>query len=162
MISPERKQFIENTTQQLLDKTGQLDVFPVSLTKIINDMGFVVKRFDPQVNAGFENISGMIDKEKKVIYINDADPSYRKRFTLAHEVGHFVLKHKAVKDYGTSNFSNNSEEIEADLFAANLLMPHKEFLKVYSYLNTSEIAAYFGVSRAAIGIRADQLFDNYV
>ncbi|MBZ5577956.1 MAG: ImmA/IrrE family metallo-endopeptidase [Acidobacteriia bacterium] len=53
----------------------------------------------------------------------------RKRFTIAHEIGHFIL-HKGMSLHVDQDFrinlrdgSTNDEEIDANAFAAELLMP---------------------------------------
>jgi Zn-dependent peptidase ImmA (M78 family) len=61
----------------------------------------------------------------RVIIVNQYDPPLRRRFTIAHELGHFFL-HKsreaplyAHRDEG----SRSREEEEADRFALYLLVP---------------------------------------
>lgn len=49
------------------------------------------------------------------VFFNDRGNYNRRRFTLAHELGHIVLKHTQQADY---------EEREADYYAAQLLAPH--------------------------------------
>jgi Zn-dependent peptidase ImmA (M78 family) len=71
-----------------------------------------------------------------VIGVNSHHPKTRQRFTIAHEVGHFCLHgHEELRvDKGlfvirnrdaTSSTGTDIEEIEANLFAAELLMPAK-------------------------------------
>lgn len=76
------------------------------------------------------------DKDK-VVYIglNQKDSLVRQRFTLAHELGHYVLH----MDYGKNSYqeiytrSNESstQEVEANYFAAELLMPKDRFIKYH-------------------------------
>ncbi len=85
-------------------------------------------------------ISGLIFREgsQAIIGVNSNHPNTRKRFTIAHELGHFFLHTEnplfvdrvfAVKlrDHVSSE-AINQDEIEANAFAAELLMPSK-FLK---------------------------------
>jgi hypothetical protein len=59
--------------------------------------------------------------EYLIIYNSSPDiPKTRQRFTIAHELGHYVLKHHAQTD---------TEEREADCFARNLLAPRRLALK---------------------------------
>lgn len=63
--------------------------------------------------------------------INSNDPPARRRFTIAHELGHYLLEKKTVSiDYRDINHNPNKSETEVkiDEFAANLLMPF-EFIK---------------------------------
>ena len=60
--------------------------------------------------------------DSATIGYNQAQHRHRQRFTVAHEIGHFMLGHTN----GNSIFDLNSkkpEEIEANQFAAELLMP---------------------------------------
>ena len=86
-----------------------------------------------------EPLSGMDgcivrEGDRAVITIKDSVPYYpQKRFILAHELGHFFLHPSArqiVTDTHTqmSNWSEKyTQEYEANLFAADLLMPPKLF-----------------------------------
>jgi len=68
------------------------DQVPVPIIKIATDeLGLKVYG----VNNLSDEQSGVIKKEKGnfVIYVNDSHSPERKRFTIAHEVAHF-LKHK--------------------------------------------------------------------
>jgi len=67
------------------------------------------------------------------IRVRDSGSHGRQRFTIAHEIGHFVLhpSPQIDKDDGPSEFTmwhNEGEEAEANSFAAELLMP--EFLVI--------------------------------
>ena len=67
----------------------------------------------------------------------------RLRFTLAHELGHIILKHSMEQD---------AEEKEADYFASQLLMPHPiiDFCrKSGAQLDRGALAGLFVVSDAA-------------
>jgi Zn-dependent peptidase ImmA (M78 family) len=50
-----------------------------------------------------------------IFYNDDIESKERKRFTIAHEIAHIVLKHQ---DH------NEQNEQEADTFASQLLLPH--------------------------------------
>jgi Zn-dependent peptidase ImmA (M78 family) len=73
------------------------------------------------------------------IAVNSAQHLHRKRFTIAHELAHYLLGHqKDGEDHidwkfsilrrdGKSSEGSDLKEIEANIFAANLLMP-RQFL----------------------------------
>lgn len=67
----------------------------------------------------------------------------RFRFTLAHELGHIVLKHRE---------SSYVEEAEADAFAQHLLCPQPLLAALDGTINDWMLAASFGVSLAAAHI----------
>lgn len=69
--------------------------------------------------------------DKAVIRINhkETDPN-RKRFSIAHELGHFVLRHghklhKVCSAHDLNTWYGGSEEMQANTFAAELLLPTK-------------------------------------
>lgn len=80
----------------------------------------------------------------------------RKRFTIAHELGHLFLHQKFEEGiFKDSVFYRNlkftTEELEANEFAANLLMPKVHFIEVLESGKTiEEIADIFNVSLQAV------------
>lgn len=103
--------------------------------------------------------------EDPTIMINDSDVENRKRFTCAHELGHFVRRSEEADEYATvdlrsglSAAGSDPEEIYANEFAACLLMPD-EVVRSYraTGLNDLEMAIRFKVSRAAMQHRLKNL-----
>lgn len=97
------------------------------------------------------------------IYVQDFVSSARKRFTIAHELGHYFLHYQVVlKGEGQFRASRYTDgetdraEWEANWFAAGFLMPRPEFLAAQSELNQSltRVAERFGVSLAAARFHA--------
>lgn len=68
-----------------------------------------------------------LDGDQPVIRVNANQHSNRQRFTLAHELGHHVLLHGEREDSPVTLFrqegTTSNLEIEANAFAAELLMP---------------------------------------
>lgn len=101
------------------------------------------------------------------ILINSDKPRVRRRFTIAHELGHLALGHlqqgEMVLDETTN--STQPEETEANAFAAELLMPAegiRNFLDRFSRRLDDQgfslhlavrLAASFGVSEEAVYYR---------
>ena len=135
-----------------------------------------------------DNISGLIykDNTKYCILVNGNQSAGRKSFTIAHELGHYLLhKSKLERDSEIISSSKGIDmtspayiarqdidasspkeyralETEANKFAAELLMPEKEFLKqCICKASIDDIACYFGVSISAATIRADRLGGLY-
>jgi Zn-dependent peptidase ImmA (M78 family) len=122
---------------------GQL-LTDFSVSQLPVDVHSIVRRMDIQLmeyNLG-EDTSGVlvIQKGKGTIGYNPKDPQVRRRFTVAHELGHYVL-HRDSNDLFVDNFflmkfrGNNAytdrdfqQEQEANAFAAALLMP-KDFIE---------------------------------
>lgn len=101
---------------------------------------------------------------KKQIFINDnIHTRPRRRFTLAHELGHAILDH----DLGYIHFRNsetdsstNPQELEANVFARNVLMP-AAVLAALDIHTPKEIVTLCHVSIQSAEIRAARLEKLY-
>lgn len=136
---------------------------PVSPKRIAESMGMVVLP-DPLMDE-----SGRIEIVNGVptIYYSPTDATVRKRFTIAHEIGHYAKGHLAAgvtmfRDPPTnfSSVAGSPKEREANTFAANLLMPSKlvKFAIEHRGMRTVEkLAALFGVSQVAMKYRLQNL-----
>lgn len=121
-----------------------------------------------------DDVSGILVRkgngENAMIAVNAAHGLLRRRFTIAHELGHLVLSHKGevfvdkaiVNKRATSGQFVDPQEIEANQFAASLLMPRDALVEHFAELVerhrdpaiiTELLASTFRVSRAAMGIR---------
>ena len=93
-----------------------------------------------------------------VILLNEGDSDNRKRFTCAHELGHFVRRSAEEEEYATVDLRNSHsstgldpEEIYANEFAASLLMPENVVRGfVEAGMSDLEMAIRFRVSREAM------------
>ena len=77
-------------------------------------------------------------------------PARRINFTLAHELGHIFLGHLAVPDILKSAATMALEDMEADAFAARLLMPEEVF---GLFCSVKEAADALWVSESAVRVR---------
>ena len=108
------------------------------------------------------NVSGQIFYQERKIFIEATDYITRQAFSIAHEIGHFILhndgtSHTSQRDTGSS-LGIDEKEMEANLFAANLLMPQNEVLRLVGYNYTLDsMASYFGVSSLAMQYRLNNL-----
>jgi Zn-dependent peptidase ImmA (M78 family) len=96
----------------------------------------------------------------------------RKRFAVAHELGHWLI-HKertqinACTDQDmVAKYKASATEIEANYFAAELLMPEKFFAPRLrkarpSFALMKELAGEFGTSLTATAIRCAEVTDDY-
>lgn len=104
------------------------------------------------------------DKEWGIFY-NASAGRERQRFTIAHELGHFILHRKSQPAFNCSKESIHTGieglkeiEREADDFASNLLMPGEQFRdrihgKRIDFRLMSDIAKEFDVSLESLCIR---------
>lgn len=125
-------------------------------------------------------ISGLITRKKKkvTIWVNPYDPEVRRRFTLAHELGHYVNDilvdgENEVSDTPETLYRNGSDdpkEVRANNFAAELLMPTVIVLeKAFELIKqapsetmfaadlVAKLAVIFKVSKPAMTIRLKRL-----
>lgn len=170
MLAPNRVNEIRKMAEKLHHK---------SLAEIARDEDIFFVESDLSTISGW--ISGLImyrnDKKEFWIFIEEKEHPNRKRFTFAHELGHYFLhKDELQKNDGyfidtDSTFSlfrsYASEQIEkvdikkkimeaeANCFAAELLMPKELVEKAYPELNYNikELASFFRVSEQAMTFR---------
>lgn len=104
----------------------------------------------------------------------DISPPGRRRFAIAHELGHLALKHRAgsaaqcsEKDFAAWYQGQKHQEVEANIFAAELLMP-KDLIEAYLTRTTpgiaivEELANTFQTTLTASAIRYVELCDEPV
>jgi Zn-dependent peptidase ImmA (M78 family) len=168
---------INKCAEDILCQTGMLRV-PV-------DVELVAHRLKLRTEAASlgENVSGLLVVEKGhgVIGYNTTQALVRQRFTIAHEIGHFVLHrhddpsalfidtHYIVyRRDAQSSTGEDRREIEANRFAAALLMPatllqteiQKKPLDFGDEEMLTDLASKFQVSTQAMSIRLSNLGFN--
>jgi Zn-dependent peptidase ImmA (M78 family) len=93
------------------------------------------------------------DKSRGTILVNEKSPRQRQRFTVGHELGHFLIPTHKPKDEGGFRCSSKDMrqntfkpadravqmEVEANRFAAGLLMPPEFFRKDLARLRGADI-----------------------
>ena len=157
-----------DAARQLLQNywDGSIPVNPIA---IAGRMGVYV--YPLAANDGH---SGLYKVEAGVprLFVNQCENAMRRRFTVAHELGHHVLGplRKALDERGngelprdsntTYSFANSvPEEVAANKFAAELLMPASSvaYYVDATSLNLRELARAFNVSEAAMSNRLKNL-----
>jgi Zn-dependent peptidase ImmA (M78 family) len=99
------------------------------------------------------------------IMINESDSTNRRRFTCAHELGHYVRRSDDAEEYATVDLRSglsavgvDEDEIYANEFAASLLMPRREVKRLITEgFADWEMAIRFKVSREAMQFRLKNL-----
>lgn len=91
------------------------------------------------------------------IVVRDTEPAQRLRFTIAHELAHYLLGHLGddISSLSRSNVRYPQEQ-EADMFAARLLMPAC-VLWALDLHRPEEIAVNCNVSLSAATARAQRM-----
>lgn len=159
---------IEKKALDLLDRYQIYDA-PVKVSLLAGEMGVDITYQDLD-----NHVSGVLvitDDNRAGIALNEFHHTNRQRFTIAHELGHYVL-HKSDRhlfiDARPTYFRDNkasegtdSLEIQANAFAAALLMPERIVLKlikdnkfdIFDEYDVSNLASLLEVSEQALTIR---------
>lgn len=158
-IQAEAKKLANDT----LSSSWTIGEFPVDPIAIAYDLG--VRVFSANIGS---DVSGMLRKEPyqaPEIYLDVNDPPVRRRFSCAHELGHYV-RHAdegdelAFVDYRDARSRNgvDLEERFANAFAANLLMPEDDVRTQFERGHTAlDLADRYDVSLDAITYRLKNL-----
>lgn len=140
---------------------------PVPIEEVATRLQLKISR------APSKDFSGLLIRKDghALIGVNNDEAPVRQRFTIAHEIGHFLLhptkdtfvdyRHDPEKNKG----SKPIKETEADMFAAALLMPRKnvtkDFLSLSKGLSDDEVrsilARRYEVSEDAMRYRLKNL-----
>lgn len=134
--------------RRLLREHGIGDSPPINVHRIAKNLGIeVVER--PALVVQGKKASGLLlrTRGRTICVLNADDHPNRKRFTVAHEIGHYLL-HPFRETYidwtfyprnDKSSEGTDRQEIEANGFAAELLMPEELIrVEVPSPLNVIE------------------------
>lgn len=178
-----RKKQIRQIVEELHDRLKQAGDFqtPIPVEKLARNLNVQIT----YVETDDDDLSGFFYRDpltgKSVIGVNDDHHKTRQRFTIAHEIGHLMLHsfedlHYDRKGSGgifrrsaESATGENRDEIEANYFAAELLMPESLIYDKLEDSGMSDIfernvdvairamAKEFNVSPHALTIRMTQL-----
>lgn len=140
---------------------------PIQTAPLAKEMGIRV------FNAAWpDDISGKIQKDEKLggssgfaIFVNKDHHANRRRFTIAHEIAHYVLHEEQIGDgiFDDALYRSglsNSIEAQANSLAADILMPWRILNRYISSNinddgepNIEELARIFQVSQQSMGFR---------
>jgi len=171
-----RRKRIQQLVDDLLIRTKETNP-PINVEAIIKELGIQVVR---QKYPKDSDISGFVVRRDHVtaIGINSNHSPVRQRFTLAHELGHVLLHPPTTQELHIdrqfsvkfrdekSSQGLDLEEREANLFAAELLMPRRCLLPELSQNDGIDLegntaidamAKRYDVSSQAFAIRLSTL-----
>jgi Zn-dependent peptidase ImmA (M78 family) len=168
-----RRSELETSARDLLRRTASYRI-PVPIHEVADGLGLQVEA------ASLGNgVSGVlvVENGRGTIGYNSDDPLVRQRFTVAHEIAHFVLhqteaqlfidRHfRAVyrRDLGSTS-GEDPREVQANRFAAALLMPEELVLAEVNGVDfdlgdeqaLKTLAESFQVSAQAMSLRLANL-----
>lgn len=166
------REFRKITPAQRAIVEQYLREYPVRLGSLARALDVDIK-----VSSMPTGISGQIAREgnRYVIRVNRNEARERQRFTIGHELSHFLL-HKDVVDASPRGITDNvlyrsgapeRIEYEANRLAADLVMPmalveqklRDEFNGIVTEATIESLADSFEVSKAAMEIRLSTLVE---
>lgn len=170
-----RRKQVRAAAEKLLERVG-CETAPVPVVQIARLLGVAVQHSP----VDDDDLSGFLYHNRKnstfMIGVNDSHHPNRQRFTIAHELGHLVLHDMddihvdrgfSVRlRSGASGEGRNIEEKEANLFAAELLMPRRFLEEDIAAIDAvdlveedviAKLARRYGVSTQAMTFRLGYL-----
>ena len=160
--------------KDILKEVGDISI-PIDLDLILDKLGVI------KIPSSFEDLEKNIDKKPGSIYglviYNEVDVGIyykkddtlvQKRFTIAHELGHCCLHGKVLENNHIEMLCEesviNKEEMEADSFARELLIPEVQLKDIHSklfYPSLEKLSEIFEVPRKLMVQRLTELKMTY-
>ena len=155
---------------------------PINLNGILNHYDISVFPSDFEAMSQFENIreevstkgeilgAVTVDEDDVKIFYRKDDNKHRQKFTIAHELAHCCLNASELTEKGHIEFrtdiesSSDEKEMQANIFAGELLIPKKLIDLIYDKVETVDlkyISEIFDVSQNVMRARLDYLKRPY-
>lgn len=151
---------VDNSPQEIAYKIRNYLGVPAgpidNIVSLLEKNGVIVMFLDVDDMDKFDGLTMFTTNQAPVIWINRNIPNDRKRFSLAHELGHLVMHLRSEN----LEKPEDQKEIEANEFAGEFLMPEsqcREDLHNLKYKDLGMKKYYWKVSKAAIIYRAKEL-----
>jgi Zn-dependent peptidase ImmA (M78 family) len=158
-MSQVRNQFVRQMAKKILAESN-VKAPPVDLLQILTAHGIGYE----EVEDFPDTVDALIVEDGSKVYaaVNAKQHLHRRRFSLAHELGHYFMHRQGMpeEDITIDNPPSGDEndtatkspaEIEADLFAGELLVP-LQMLKPYVQKGIPELSRLFLVSEQVVSI----------
>jgi Zn-dependent peptidase ImmA (M78 family) len=166
-----RYSLVDKKIKELWELFPKLVKPPVNLKNLMSalDIKFEEKDFEGQLSG-----AAIFNGNEMIVTVNSNEPESRKRFTVAHEIGHLLLHADQalnidIKPVNLNRDQNSTtgeswREVEANYFAASLLMPkddvRNQFFKwseLDEDLRLKKLAQRYEVSMQAMSVRLNTL-----
>jgi Zn-dependent peptidase ImmA (M78 family) len=169
-----------NRISKMLNMVLGPERFPVKVDELAQEYSrqcFADSPIDKVQGEDLDGFDGLLKANKSrskwlILYNSAVRSEGRKRFTIAHEFGHYLLhRHQQSEfqcgddDIETGDRNKNNIETDADLFASTLLMPLDDFRKQVDGQSVSfdllgHCADRYGVSLTAAALRWIEIADK--
>jgi Zn-dependent peptidase ImmA (M78 family) len=128
-----------------------IEVPPVDPVKLAREQGLTV--YFARFSGEYVKVSGFYDCEDSAIFVNSDEYPLRQTFTVAHELGHFVMHKEWARSAAYEILMRDSlysgddpHEKEANSFAANLLVPRFMLDQYWKSMPLEQLSQLFAVS----------------
>lgn len=159
-----RKAYV--VANEILLKSQTISVFPFSVTKVIKEISDIqccsferAWKYSVDIEAlGSESAILTEYFGRLIIFYNQLDAEGRIRFSMLHEIGHYFLCHNLNTD---DKALYAKQEIEANFFAAQILMPEQLLLEIQKRgkrINVDFLVTSFNVSKEAANKRIETMY----
>lgn len=143
-------------------KESRVNEAPVPVLEIVQSYGVEVLEADFGADSIMADIAGLLDFERKKIFVPHKDPFNRKSFTIAQLLGHFLLHKEKFADgqFGMVmrrpiGATDDPLGAEANTFAAHLMVPTRLMDKYLKYATIADLAQIFAVPPDVIRFRSE-------
>jgi hypothetical protein len=123
-------------------KLSARELLPIEPRRVLATLGLRLTELEEIGSIGNTEIAGILERTTKSVTIARRFRPEIVRFTLAHEIGHYVLhpdimnlRESPLTDDAIRDRTKAPSEREANLFAAELLMPSKVLRGVFADLH---------------------------
>lgn len=125
--------------------------FPVNVKNVVENLGINLKEVK-QLPDNLFAVSFTHDKDTFISYVSSGNVNID-RFTIAHELGHLLLRHRAA-DKAYSEY----QEEQANIFASRLLAP-MIIVREHDPKTPEDLARIFGLSLESATIRYNRYLE---
>ncbi len=137
-----------------------IQTIPLDVERLVSSLGIKLRSLPLD-----DDISGHLALTERgwEITVNSLHHPKRQRFTVAHELGHYMLHRRQCQEFTDNKLfrgvDQNPMETEANVYAADLIMPEDAFRSFINNVSNKidAIAEHFGVSALAVRVRAKTL-----
>ena len=151
--------FPQDVARHNRQKLGLSSDKPVrNIISLLESNGIII--FEIDETDKFDGISFITNNGIPVIIINKNFPNDRKRFTIAHELGHVLLHNENNYSIPLHRDNEKQKEKEANEFASEFLMPEEEIRRSLKFLKMKDLVSlksYWLTSMSSIIRRAKDL-----
>ncbi|MBI5474853.1 MAG: ImmA/IrrE family metallo-endopeptidase [Ignavibacteriae bacterium] len=132
---------------------------PIDIELLATNLGFQIV----PLRSPADGFSGLVIPRHRLIGVNANHHVHRQRFTIAHELSHFILRHIPENDCTMREIV--IQDSEADLCASELLMP-RQLLEPYISgpvrVSVKSLAKLFNVSEEAMAHKVREIEKQFL